>query len=212
MTYTKTNKTMEDNDNMQNTEKRYYFTESEYNALTDAMINNPHALQILQRIANRPIYVKEELSDKKMRELFGANYYGLVYYNFEEKSWNKNTYMGHPISNQHFDTNQAIELKRRAELDPAFKDLEIIAIASITIDSDLYPGWSKSIFNPTYLTGGGSIVSTIVRRDRHTGKILPVSNEWMGVRQSKASSGFTFNGFRYWDFRHTFNRIHGRTK
>jgi len=202
---------MESNYNMQRTEKRYYFTETEYNALTDAMINNPHALQILQRIANRPIYVKEELTDQKIHQLFGANYYGLVYYNFETNKWNRNTYAGQPISKQHFDTNQATELKRRAELDAAFSELEILAVASIAIDSELYPGWGKPIVKPTYLKHGGSIVSTIVCRDRRTGNILPIPDEWMGVRQQR-SSGFTFNGFRYWDFRRTFNRIHGRTK
>ncbi len=194
---------------MQSTEKRYYFTETEYNAMMDAMITNPHALQILQRIANRPLYKKEELNDTKMRELFGANYNGLIYYDFEHQHWNKNTYMGEPIKNQHFDTNQAVELKCRAELDATFKDIEIIAVASIVIDSDLYPGWSQPIFNPTFLKSGNSIVSTIVRRDRRTGQILPIPPEWMGVRQNR-SSGWTFNGFRYWDFRRTFNRIHGR--
>ena len=144
-----------------------------------------------------------------MREVFGANYAGLVYYDFERGQWNRNEYMGLAIKNQHFNTNQALELKRLVERDDAFNDLEIIAVASIAIAEENYPGWSKPIFNPTYYKHGQSIVSTIVRRDRRTGKILPVANEWMGVRQTR-TTGWTFNGYRYWDFRKTFNRIYGR--
>ena len=191
--------------------ERYYITQSEYDSLEQLLMQHPHALQTLQRITKRPVYSKEELTDKKMRELFGANYAGLLYYNFETHKWNRTEYMGQPIKNQHFDTNQAVELKRLAELDAAFNDLEIVAVASIAIDSDLYPGWSKTIFNPTYLRNGQSIVATVIRRDRRTGCILPIASEWMGVRQTR-SSGWTFNGFRYWDYRKTFNRIHGRTK
>ena len=52
--------------------------ETEYELLSNTITDNPRALQILQHIANRPIYKKEELNDKKMFELFGGNYFGLV--------------------------------------------------------------------------------------------------------------------------------------
>ncbi len=193
---------------MSDSQKTYTLTQQDYDVLMSAALNNPTALGVLQRIANN---THEILNDDKVAELFGQNFHGIIYYNFDTKRWNRDTYFGKKIRNQSIDTTHACELKKRVEESPDMREIEIVATVAMPIDIKDYPGWSQTIENPIYEPHGESVVATVIRRDRRTGKILPIPSQWMGVRQSR-SSVFVFNGFRYWDFRRIFNEIHGIQK
>lgn len=183
-------------------DKTYTLTQRDYDILVKETLNNPTALGVLQRIAGQ---TNDKLDDKKMSELFGTNYHGIIYYNFETNTWNRKN------PNAGIDTTHALELKKRVETDPKMRDIEIIAAVAMPISETEYPGWGAVVHNPKYSSTGNSIVGTVVRRDKRTGKILPIASGWIGIRQMRRN-GFVFNGFRYWDFARTFRQIHGLEK
>lgn len=127
-------------------------------------------------------YVKEELTDYKMQNLFAANYRGILYYNFDTKSWNTNRYQGAEYIDADMFGRKAGHLKEFLENMPEFKNLELVAYVTMLNNSDYFPGWCESIEKPVFSRQGKSVLANIVCRSRKSGRILPVSNSWIGVK------------------------------
>jgi len=194
--------------NMSTKPKTYTLTQRDYDILLSSVLHNPIALGVLQRIAGN---TSDKLDENKMSELFSANYHGITYFNFETNKWNRNNYKIDAKKHQGIDTVHAQELKRNIEQDPNMRDIEVIAAVAMTINEPDYPGWGEIIHNPKFSATGKSVIGTIVRRDKRTGKILPVTSEWMGIHQMQPRS-FVFNGFRYFDFARIFRKTYGLEK
>ena len=60
--------------------KTYTLTQRDYDILLSSVLHNPIALGVLQRIAGN---TSDKLDDDKMEKLFGSNYHGITYFNFE---------------------------------------------------------------------------------------------------------------------------------
>ena len=65
---------------------------------------------------------KELLTTNKMRDLFGASYENIVYFNFDTECWNRSKYLGFTIGDQTIDARNAMEMKRMVEMEPEMQD------------------------------------------------------------------------------------------
>ena len=166
-------------------------------------------------------YKKELLTIERMQRLFGQNYNGLIYYNFDTGAWNTDRYRGYTINKQREHTELANEFKAVLERCPEFADYELVAMVVMAIRGRLYPGFSCSIHFPMYnaFANGDAAVGTIVRRDRKTGRILPVPNNWLGVSEfdeeavaKRSAKNFASFGVASPEFRKQLLSIHGKQK
>ncbi len=124
---------------------------------------------------------KEILTDLKMQELFGANYEGLMYYNFDAGKWNCDRFMGFCVPYQDKTEQAAIELKKILDAELERKNWEVVAIVTTLIRDKYFMGVGERVNRPRFNAKGRSVVGTIVRRDKNTGKILTVPVDWIGV-------------------------------
>ena len=127
-------------------------------------------------------YAKEELTDYKMQNLFAANYRGILYYNYDTSSWNTDKYQGTECIDADALGRKAGYLKEFLENMPGFKNLELVAYVTMLNNVDYFPGWCESIEKPVFSRLGKSVLANIVCRSRKSGRILPVSNSWVGVK------------------------------
>ena len=75
----------------------------------------------------------------------------------------------------------AVAFKRVLESEPDFKNFELVAFATMLIKDRYFPGVASKIVRPFFNQRGSAVVGTIVVRDRHDGRILPLSSDWVGV-------------------------------
>ena len=124
--------------------------------------------------------MKEILTDDKMRQILGANYNDVIYYNFDKAAWNADSYLGFKIENQAEYTKIANQCKALVESDAQFEPFELVAVVTMVIDDEQYTEFGAKVKKPKFSKFGKSTVGTLVQRDRKSGKILPVSENWMG--------------------------------
>lgn len=114
----------------------------------------------------------EQLTDDKMRELFGAKYKNIIYYNFDLDTWNTMD-----VTTNQTATTAMQNMKSAMQSERAFnRDIAACAIMPIAWG---HKGIGQIIQNPTYSQFGKYIVGTVVCRDNNTGKILPLPHDWM---------------------------------
>lgn len=147
-----------------------------------ALTNAKGALGRVKPIANI-VDGKEILTDDKMADLFGLNYSGILYYNFDAKKWNTDKYMGVAVKGQDIDTANAIEMQTKMHRMMEFKDYELVAVVTMLVPSVLFPTRDMVIENPLRDFSGNATLGTIVKRDRKSGRILPLDNRWVAVRR-----------------------------
>ena len=66
------------------------------------------------------------------------------------------------------------------ELNPLFSRWHVVALVSMLVEGYDYPGLAKSKIGVKNSMHGNAIVSKIVCRNKRTGKIEPVSQNWVG--------------------------------
>ena len=158
---------------------------------------------------------KEILTDSKMRQLFGENYHGLIFYNYDFGLWNAEKFHGYKIETNEIDLKQ---LKKNMEKEPGFSGDELVAIVIMLIQKDKFPGAGKVIKNPQMNFNGWAVVGNLVKRDKKTGNILPVHDAWLGAHVSGSLCGACRYGAAWFandvtkkaDFRHSLIRAHTR--
>lgn len=128
-----------------------------------------------------PVVSGEKLTDEKMQNLFGVNYSGIMYYNYDTKSWRGDKYLGYCMPYQDVVEKDAVAFKRLLEAEPDFKNFELVAFATMLIKDRYFPGVASKIVRPFFNQKGRAVVGTIVVRDRKDGKILPLPSDWVGV-------------------------------
>ena len=129
---------------------------------------------------------KEILTDSKMRQLFGENYHGLIFYNYDFGLWNAEKYHGYKIETCEINLEK---LKTVLEKEPKFAGFELVAVVTMPIRNDEFPGAGAVIKKPNLNFNGWAIVGTIVKRDKKTGKIAPVHDAWLGTHVSGSLCG-----------------------
>ena len=176
----------------------YKITQTDYNILKNALVvlsskvsglshacALANAKNVMERIQPIPKIVngKEVLTDDKMRELFGMNYDGILYYNFDAKKWNTGKYMGIPVKGQDIDTANAIEMQIKMHRMKEFADFELVAVVTMLVPSNLFSTCDNIVENPQYDMSGNAVLGTIVKRGKVSGRILPMVNRWVPVRR-----------------------------
>lgn len=136
---------------------------------------------------------KELLTTNKMRDLFGASYENIVYFNFDTECWNRSKYLGFTIGDQTIDARNAMEMKRMVEMEPEMQDLEVVASVTMSTTNAEYPG-NGNVASAVKYKRDRNIVGTLVLRDKTTGKILPVVPCWLGVENYSKMSVAAFYG------------------
>lgn len=161
---------------------------------------------------------KEILTDLKMQELFGANYEGLMYYNFDAGKWNCDRFMGFCVPYQDKTEQAAIELKKILDAELERKNWEVVALVTTMIRDKYFQGIANKVNRPVFNKRGKSVVGTIVRRDKNTGKILGVPVDWTGVYCDDtvcgaiwfAAKNFLNYALQLPEFRSALVRVHSR--
>lgn len=127
---------------------------------------------------------KEVLNNKKIQELFGNNYTGVVVYDFDTKSYNKTSYHGQILMRDKENTVKPCYhiFEKQINRDPRFANkYEVVGFAAMTVN---YPDQTQNnnnqaIINPQYNQFGLQVAGTIIVRDLATGKIQPIPNQWL---------------------------------
>ncbi len=127
------------------------------------------------------VVLGEKLTDEKMKQLFGVNYSGIMYYNYDTKSWCAERYLGYCMPFQDKVEKDAFVFKQVLEDEPDFRNFELVAFATMLIKNRYFPGVANKIVRPFFNQKGSAVVGTIVVRDIKDGKILPLSSDWVGV-------------------------------
>ena len=140
------------------------------------------------------VKVSEKLSDEKMRALFGEKYQAVLFYDFDAQRWSAEKFIGKPMLGVCNNISSANRLKANIEARPEFKDLEVAALVFMPIASEKYPNFGNFLYKPSfcmrqYSFNGHAVVATIVVRDLKSGKILPVSQFWIGADKSMTRYG-----------------------
>ena len=184
---------------MKTSEQKYILTQSEYDILT----RNLQEIQVIlsnatiidsktQKILERPPVVVEKLTSSKMQELFGTNYHHILYYNFDSGRWNTDRIMGWKLTNDLKATIMCQNLKDILEHAPEFNNLDVVAVVYMpVVKKNINPGTilenpKPATKLPTNATsaaqnqlGCHGAVGTIVCRNKNTGQIRPVPNQWI---------------------------------
>lgn len=127
---------------------------------------------------------RERLTDVKMQELFGANYRGIIYYNFDKQSTFSSGYSGALDAADHIIPTYVHSCRVVLEREPLFADREIVAtVVMSTAQQKPAPAsvQGREFINPVHAPQGSVVVGTLVTRDCATGKINPVPTSWLGV-------------------------------
>ena len=148
------------------------------------------------------------LDNQVIQQLFGANFTGVVVYDYASNTYNTTKYNG-----QRFQPDAELARKPayhtfKSQLDknPQFTDMfELVGFAAMTVNCPNYvcdennnSAWRfANIFvkNPVYDRYGLQVVGTIIVRNKHTGEILPVPDRWMLLNDGR----LLFRGKSYVD-------------
>ena len=123
---------------------------------------------------------KEILTDAKVAELLKvASTNAVMYYNFDSNRWNTSHYLGYDVWWQGADNDVAKDFKALFEKEPEFADVELAA-CMIMATNYKYLAKGMRLHKPVYSPTAKGVVFNVIRRDKQSGRILPVSDVWIG--------------------------------
>lgn len=164
---------------------------------------------------------KERLTDEKVRNYLGTNYEGAMYYNFDDMMWKSDKCLGYVMPYQDNHEKMLWSLKAVLEQEVKFSGFELVAVVTMAVKDRFFPGVGEKVSHPFFARSGTGVVGTIIRRDRKTGKLLPLPCNWNGVRLSKLGvcdaiwygpKWFALAGIENADFRNSLIKNHARTR
>lgn len=121
------------------------------------------------------------LTDDIMKDMLGDNHQGIVYYNYDLGCWNRESYMGIDLRSANTAAMPWVNTARETlESNPLFSRWHVVALVSMLVEGYDYPGLAKSKIGVKNSMHGNAIVSTIIRRNKRTGKIEALGDKWVG--------------------------------
>lgn len=167
----------------------YLIQKSDYDILKRAVQHDASVARIL----NQAHYgtFKEIITDDKMKQLFGANYSGLLYYDFDACEWNRSSWEGMDIDFQYIDEKHVYQLRQALSWMGKLNGLDLLAPVVMPVDNKFYPGRGQYIEKPIYQKYSDSLVGNFVCRSQKTGRILTPSKNWIGVDKFEDSYGLS---------------------
>lgn len=143
--------------------------------------------------ANLSPELKETLTKTKLQELFGAEYSMVRYYDYDRGCYGD----GHAISAGYgkFNTDAFRILKIKFGADARLKNYDLVAVVVKTIArQNVGQDIGRIITNPTSVPNKSghmatnAFASTVICRDKRTGKIVPVPTQWIISGESTCST------------------------
>jgi len=139
-----------------------------------------------QKVKLRKVPEREFLTESKLRELFGDNYSWISYYDFDTARWNPSRNISQLVDNKSPLMCNALKMKSNVESMSDFKRFELVAAVVMTVDVDAKSSIIKPIVHQPIFWPGCGVVGNVVVRDRTSGRIMPVSDYWVGVHRFHA--------------------------
>lgn len=143
---------------------------------------------------------REVLNDEKMKVLFGAKYQNIVYYNFDTRQWNTDKYNGVKLKFGKHAGDDRGRVKREIEsrggafyeCNPmvgsvGFRNKELVAVAVMQARDNVEGYRPAPLIEPEFDATGRVIAGTIVLRDKWTGKLINVPNQWVVFGRMEAN-------------------------
>ncbi len=122
--------------------------------------------------------LKETLTKTKLQELFGAEYSLVRYYDYDRGCYGD----GHAISAGYgkLNTDAFRILKIKFGADARLKNYDLVAVVSKPIkNAGISLTRGHTLANPVTDTAQNAFASTVIYRDKRTGKIMPVPTNWI---------------------------------
>ncbi len=167
------------------TDQVYQITRQEYDALHHHLAKIQEILDsavVIEREQQQMrVAVKEHLTPHNLPILFGANYRGLLVYDFENNQWSANKYL--QFMNRAVDTGRGIgmDIKHGIDTTVGINDVELVALVTMVINGADFAGWCEPVPTPVFSPKGTAAVATLVTRSRGTGKLMPIPSRWVGI-------------------------------
>lgn len=208
--------------------KFYKFSEENYKQLSDELhrfgnnkkainllnsavvvfVNGKQATENTQRIDN----TKEVLTDNKMKKIFGANYKGLIFYNFDFEKWNVKNPIESVLKNKTYTLNL---IKRIMDQKMQNLHLELVSLVTMPVADANYIGWGRSLGQQKYDKSGHILAGALWWRDKISGKLCRFNNCWQQGEfflcernsQEDAINRFVQDVVRYDSFRNNLLRL-----
>ncbi len=126
--------------------------------------------------------IVQQFNDDMMRDILGDKHREVLYYNYDLGSWNRESYMGIDLRSANTAAMPWVNTARETlESNPAFSRWQVVALVSMLVEGYDYPGLAKSKIGVKNSMHGNAIVSTIIRRNKRTGKIEAIGDKWVGA-------------------------------
>lgn len=167
----------------------YLIQKSDYDILKRAVQYDASAAQILDQAHYGSF--KECITDDKMKQMFGTNWSGLLYYDFDACEWNRSSWEGMDIDYQFIDEKYMGDLRQALGWMGKLKGLDLLAPVVMPVASVGFPGKGRYMENPVYQKYANCLVGNFVCRSQKTGKILMPSKNWICVDKFENSNGLT---------------------
>lgn len=155
---------------------------------------------------------KEVLTNKKMKKIFGANYSGLIFYNFDFEKWNVKNPMESVLKNKTYTLNL---IKRIMDKKMQDLHLELVSLVTMPVADANYIGWGRSLGQQKFDKSGHVLAGTLLWRDKVSGKLYWFDNGWQQGEfflcernsQEDAINRFVQDVVRYDSFRNNLLRL-----
>ncbi|MBO5833998.1 MAG: hypothetical protein J6R22_03525 [Alphaproteobacteria bacterium] len=162
--------------------KGYTILQGDFDILKKAVQSDPAASLALSRAYAGNF--NEVLTDDKMKQLFGANYEGLIYFDYEANEWNRYSWGLLTIDFQYIHTKHMQDLKEALRWTGAWRNVDLLAAVAMGVDAKYYKGQGQYVENPVWSDDCPKhMVGNLVCRDHKSGRILPVSKKWIGIEE-----------------------------
>ncbi len=173
-------------------ESRYQFNDQDYCILSDCLRQiqtvlgrakviekrTRHSANMLPAVA--PI-VREVITPENEEKVFGAKSPHLIYYNYDLAQWSSERLSGLTQKYQNRTAALAWEFKNLLEsYDDYSASHELVAFVTRTALTSDFHGFSEIVTSPQDKSGGTFLVN-FISRDKQSGKIIPMSNKFLGV-------------------------------
>ena len=167
----------------------YIISQEDYNILKNLSSVDSGAKAALNKSYKGTF--KEIITDDKMKQFFGKNYHGILYYDFDAGEWNRYSWEGMFIDDQYISEKHMNELRQALSWMGKMNGFDLLATVVMSVDSKNYPGKGQYVENPVYKPYEDMLVGTLVCRSQQTGRILNPGTRWIGVDRFEDWYGLT---------------------
>lgn len=122
------------------------------------------------------------------KQILGPDWANVAYYSYDTGRWLKEEYNGHRIGESASDMQSA---KKVIEAEKQFCNMTIAGIAFMSVSMKRFSGSGQIVEKPRYDRNGFGAVGTVVFRDKDSGQLVSVPNQWVVI--DKYNAGYSLS-------------------